>query len=291
MTSVPVRLALFAALLAATFGAAAALGGAVDPDTDTSGSHDDGAAMTATHSGSTAGHEAGEEATTQPAALPGLAVAQDGYRLELASDRATRGTRRPLAFRILDADGHPVRRFDLAHGKRMHVIVVRRDLAGFQHLHPTRDADGTWRTTAALAQAGSWRVFADFTIDGTQRTLGADLQVPGDVRPATLPAPAATTRSDRGATVALHREGARVTFTVRDRDGSDVTGHLQPYLGAKGHLVALRAADLAYLHTHPDGDTLAFETHLPSAGAYRLFVQFRLDGVIHTAAFTEEATA
>src|SRR5438477_3662407 len=30
-------------------------------------------------------------------------------------------------------------------------------------------------------------------------------------------------------------------------------GYLQPYLGAYGHLVALRDGDLAYLHVHPDG--------------------------------------
>ena len=39
------------------------------------------------------------------------------------------------------------------------------------------------------------------------------------------------------------------------RDGRPVTD-LQPYLGAFGHLVALRSGDLAYLHVHPadDGD-------------------------------------
>lgn len=34
---------------------------------------------------------------------------------------------------------------------------------------------------------------------------------------------------------------------------ADLVTDLKPYVGAFGHLVALRAGDLAYLHVHPDG--------------------------------------
>ena len=40
-----------------------------------------------------------------------------------------------------------------------------------------------------------------------------------------------------------------LSFAVR-RDGQAVAD-LEPYLGAIGHLVALRRGDLAYLHVHP----------------------------------------
>jgi hypothetical protein len=87
-----------------------------------------------------------------------------------------------------------------------------------------------------------------------------------------------------------------LTFTVR-RDGEPVTG-LQPYLGAYGHLVALRSGDLAYLHVHPheeahgtavSGPEVAFSTTAPTAGTYRLFLDFKADGEVHTAAFTVRA--
>ena len=55
--------------------------------------------------------------------------------------------------------------------------------------------------------------------------------------------------------------------------------------------MTLRVGDLAYLHTHPEGDRLAFDVALPSPGAYRLWVQFRLDGVVRTAAFTQEVSS
>ncbi|MCW2883873.1 MAG: hypothetical protein JWL58_735 [Streptosporangiaceae bacterium] len=54
---------------------------------------------------------------------------------------------------------------------------------------------------------------------------------------------------------------------------------------------ALRAGDLAYLHTHPDdGDRLAFMSDYPSPGSYRPWVQFSYRGRVQTAAFTQEVT-
>jgi hypothetical protein len=78
-------------------------------------------------------------------------------------------------------------------------------------------------------------------------------------------------------------------------DGQPVTD-LQPYLAACGHLVALREGDLAYLHVHPEeapgdgrtpaGPEIVFTAQVPSAGTYRLFLDFRHGGRVHTAAFT-----
>jgi hypothetical protein len=65
---------------------------------------------------------------------------------------------------------------------------------------------------------------------------------------------------------------------------------VQQYLGARGHLVALRQGDLAFLHVHPDEDSLKFMATFPTAGAYRLFLQFKVDGRVHTAAFTQEVS-
>ena len=72
------------------------------------------------------------------------------------------------------------------------------------------------------------------------------------------------------------------------RDGRAV--ETEPYLGARGHLVALREGDLAFLHVHPDEDALAFMAEFPSAGRYRLYLQFKHEGRVHTAAFTQEVS-
>jgi hypothetical protein len=79
-----------------------------------------------------------------------------------------------------------------------------------------------------------------------------------------------------------------LTLTVT-RDGRPVTD-LEPYLGAYGHLVMLRAGDIAYVHVHAvegsSGPELAFEADAPEPGRYRLFLDFQHDGVVRTAEFT-----
>ena len=112
----------------------------------------------------------------------------------------------------------------------------------------------------------------------------------GVLRSRPFPAPARTVAVD-GLRVSLAegatRAGAEseLGFTVT-RGGRPVA--LRDYLGAKGHLVALRQGDLAFLHVHPDADRLRFGATFPTAGAYRLFLQFKVNGAVQTVAFTEE---
>lgn len=281
--SAPVRLAGFLAILALVFGGAVAAGKAVGPTSDSK-------PVEPEHGMGGMDEDGG--ATAQR--VRGLAVSDGGLTLRLASTAATRGERAPLRFRVTGADGRTVRDFDVEHTKRMHLIVVRRDLTGFQHLHPVQAPDGTWSVPLRLTDAGTYRVMADFSHDGTPRTLAADLQVDGAVRSRALPAPAATAPTADGYTVRLTAGASRAgvagetAFTVT-RDGRPVT--VEPYLGAQGHLVALREGDLAFLHVHPHAERLAFETTFPTAGRYRLFLQFKAAGAVHTAAFSRAVGA
>lgn len=221
------------------------------------------------------GHEAGPP--------PGLAVASEGLRL-VAPSTLRAGVREDYAFKVVDERGATVRGFDVEHDKRLHFIAVRRDLTGFQHLHPTQAADGSWSTPLTLRDPGAYRVFADFTPSGGEKTtLGADVLVSGTFTPRALPAPSDHASAD-GFDVALRASGETLRFAIT-RDGRPVA--VEPYLGASGHLVALREGDLAYLHVHPHEDAVAFDAEFPSAGRYRLFLQFKVDDEVHTAAFTK----
>jgi hypothetical protein len=232
--------------------------------------------------------------------LPGgLMSTEQGYTLEMVQTRVNAGKNVPLRFRITDSSGAAVKRYIESHEQLLHLIVVRRDMAGFQHVHPVLDDDGTWSVPVDLSRAGDYRVFADFVPDGGEAlTLGADLHVAGDYDPRPLPIAQISTVVD-GYTVTLSgtpkaNEASMLTLSV-SRNGKPVTD-LQPYLGAYGHLVALRASDLAYLHVHPmgepgDGKTpagpeIGFHTTVPSRGDYRLFLDFKHDGVVRTAEFT-----
>ncbi len=268
------RLAAFGAVLVVVFGVATYAGGAVAPLHDPAPEPSDDMGMDA------------------PQAVRGLAVSDGGLTLELARTSAVPGRPFDLAFRIVGRDGQTVRDFDVEHTKRMHLIVVRRDMTGFQHLHPTQRPDGTWTVPLTLRDAGSYRVFADFSVDEEPRTLADDLTVDGAVRSRELPAPVESVDAD-GLRVTLTEgashagEESQLGFTVT-RDGRPVA--IQDYLGAKGHLVALRQGDLAFLHVHPDENSLKFMATFPTAGRYRLFLQFQVDGRIHTAAFTQEVS-
>lgn len=231
--------------------------------------------------------------------LPGgLASSRGGYTLAPAVSTLTPGTTGTFAYRITGPDGAPVTAFDVEHDKRMHLIVVRRDTTGFQHVHPEMAADGTWSVPLAVPAAGSYRVFADFTpTGGPGTTLGADVDAPGTYQPVDH-SPSRIAQID-GYTVELTGElvpgrGSPVTLAI-SKDGAPVTD-LQPYLAAYGHLVALRDGDLAYLHVHPEGapgdgrtpagPTIQFVAEVPSTGTYRMFLDFQHNGVVRTAEFT-----
>ncbi|MCW2952464.1 MAG: hypothetical protein JWQ48_1634 [Conexibacter sp.] len=289
-----VRLAGFAAALALLFGAALAVGGVIGPDRDRSAKADNSGQPSAGAHGMTGmsatdgdAHGGGAMAA-QP--VRGLAVSDNGLTLKLARTSAQPGKPFDLAFRILGRDGQTVRDFDVERTKRMHLIVVRRDMTGFQHLHPIEAADGTWSVPVTLREAGSYRFFADFSVAGKPRTLADDVAVDGSVRSAELPAPVKSAEVD-GLRVGLTESASHaggpsgLAFGVT-RGGTPVA--VQDYLGAKGHLVALREGDLAFLHVHPDEDSLKFMAAFPTAGRYRLFLQFQVDGKVHTAAFTQE---
>ncbi|MFC9664347.1 hypothetical protein ACFVJ5_29290 [Nocardia sp. NPDC127606] len=244
----------------------------------------------ADHNAHTAGHDAG---------LPGgLRITQDGYTLDLDTTIAEPG-KIDFRFRILGPDGSAVTEFDAIHDRELHLIVARRELTGFWHVHPRREADGTWVIQLDLPEAGAYRVFTDIAprAHGRTITLGADLAIAGHYAPQPVPAVNRTTEVDGYEVTVdgeLRAEGDLLTLTVREN--GEPVADLQPYLAAFGHLVILRAGDLAYVHVHPNGEPgdgitpsgpeVTFHTAVPGPGTYRLFLDFKHNDVVRTAAFT-----
>jgi hypothetical protein len=261
--SAAARLAFFGLLVAMVALAAAALGRSVGPFERGSGDDE---------------HRAAETSS----GLPGLASFDKGYGLALGRLTMPARVRMPFQFWIVDQDAEPVRSFDLVHERHMHLIVVRRDLKTFLHVHPTLGRGGLWSVPVRLG-GGVHRVFADFSVDGERVVLGADLFVEGPETPFRWP------KTDYLATRASVRGGSRAgeelsLFYSVTRDERPV--RVEPYLGARGHLVILREGDLAYIHTHADSDRLVFETTFPSIGRYHLFLQYRAGGRVRTESST-----
>ncbi|KUM36448.1 hypothetical protein [Arthrobacter sp. EpRS71] len=233
----------------------------------------------------------------------GLMLSEHGYTLDFDSRPLGSGTK-TITFRIVGPDGQPVNEFTPTHEKELHLIAIRRDMTGFQHVHPIRDQSGTWTIDLEFTP-GPWRIFTDFNPSGHDgpMTLSIEASVSGEYIPQPIPGIGQSLEVG-GYTVTLEGrllpgEASELTFSVT-RNGQPVTD-LQPYLGAFGHLVALRAEDLAYLHVHPEGEPgdgttppgpeVSFMAVAPSAGLYRLHLDFQHEGAVITAPFTARATA
>jgi hypothetical protein len=299
----PTRLVGAGVIVAAVFGTAVVVAEIASSDDEGHGA----APMAADESGTESTHseEMTMPATEEVETVRGLAASDDGFTLELGQSELPVGEPTELSFRVLGEDGQAVRDFQVEHDRRMHLILVRRDMVGFQHLHPRMSENGTWSTRTTIPENGAYRVFADFNHRGESETLGADVTVGGTTEPVELPDPSSTTTTAGGYEVELAGDDSRagveseLAFAVT-RDGEPV--QVEPYLGADGHLVALREGDLAFLHVHPVGseghggdppgnvDAVRFMTEFPSEANYRLFLQFKHDGEVETAEFTREVT-
>ncbi|MFG1867258.1 copper resistance CopC family protein [Micromonospora arborensis] len=250
------------------------------------------------HTPGTGPHSHPGDGGTGETLAAGTTVSAGGYTLQPLERSQPSGVRADYRFRIVGTDRQAATRFAVVHDKPLHMIVVGRDLSGYQHLHPTMAADGTWSVPLTLARPGGYRIYADFSVtkaDGAQLplVLGVDHSVAGTYAPTALPPaqPQATAGpfevSMTGTpTVAVT---APVQFQV-NRAGTAESARLERYLGAYGHLVVVREGDLGYVHVHPEPElvdgTVKFWLTVPSSGRYRAFFDFQVGGKVHTAEYT-----
>lgn len=235
----------------------------------------------------------------------GLTDQASGFRLTLLDSSLPAGQPASLRFRVTGTDGKPVTRFEQDQTKLMHFYLIRTDLTGFQHIHPTMAADGTWTAPLVAAAPGSYRAYTQFiTPDPSGKpvslVLSQQITVPGAATPAPLPSPSSTSEVD-GYSLTLQGQpmvgmSHPLTVTVT-KNGQPVTD-LQPYLDTYAHLTAFHDGDLAFAHLHPQGTVhgdhggpqLQFDAMFPKPGHWRLFLQFQTGGVLHTAAITVQVS-
>jgi hypothetical protein len=226
--------------------------------------------------------------------LQGLSLSAAGFTLVPESAHLLANEPQEFSFHIETDTGTPVEDFEEEQGGvEIHLIVVRRDLTHFRHLHPTMSPGGKWSTPLQLPAPGVYRAFVDFQVNGTPRTLGVDLFASGNVSSYAAMSPSSQVEVS-GYQVTLDADateaGVSSALTFRVSQANRPVTDLQPYLGALGHLVVLRRGDLAYLHAHPtnavpDQGLVSFHSSFPSAGQYGLFLQFQHRNRVQTAVF------
>lgn len=218
-------------------------------------------------------------------------------------------------FSIIDDRGETLRDFAVVHEKIMHVIVVRQDLAEFQHIHPEYNVETGAFTLPSLIfpSAGPYRIFADFTpanspkdphgnllgvtIFEDTRVGAADRYSPKPLGPETRIATVAdyVVRLTANPPLVTNQESV-LTFGITR--GAQAVTTLTPYLGALGHAVILREGSLDFIHTHPieksadpQNGNIRFAVTVPDAGKYKVFLQFQHQDEVVTSDFLITATA
>ncbi len=211
-------------------------------------------------------------------------------------------------YKIIDDRGETLYLFDVVHEKNMHLIVVRKDLNEFQHLHPTFNTSGEFALTDLnVPSDGQYRIFADFTPSNSQ--IGASGKLPvtiyqdvnvGDIlkyQPQSM-GQLDEVKSFDGYELkmsvnpqpATAGNTTMVSFVIKQND-KPVT-NLQNYLGALGHSVVLSENDLDFIHAHSLSEStnnqtgrVDFHVTFPKEGNYKLFTQFQHQGQVITSDF------
>jgi hypothetical protein len=242
-----------------------------------------------------------------------------GYDVQLTSsvEDIRPGQPTKLAYKIVNDKGEVLKDFMVAHEKIMHLIVVRKDLQGFQHLHPEfNQSTGEFTTNITFPNDGPYRIYPDFTPtpENPQKltvTVNKDINV-GDLskyKAQPVVAETVTTKSADGFNVDYYfgstpRAGTQLDYGLTVSNPKvDEQVQLEPYLGAMGHGVIIKEGTLDFIHTHAEGmdmegmdhmsasehaghqgepDTMDFSTVFPEAGTYKIFTQFQVTGKVIT---------
>jgi hypothetical protein len=202
-----------------------------------------------------------------------------------------------LSFALYGEDGHNFGPNDLKtmHEKKLHLLFVRDDMTGFQHLHPEY-ANGSWTVKTTVPEQGKYQMYVDIApIEEEPSVLRVPLTIGGDTKNPQAPTQNADLSAQDGgykvqfsiAQPVKTKETKQWTFAVT-QNGRPVTS-LQPYLGAYGHVVELRHSDPDdFFHVHPvtenqpaDGKVV-FEGSFPVKGRYTLYAQFNINGSVKT---------
>ncbi|HEY1068474.1 MAG TPA: hypothetical protein VGE52_20285 [Pirellulales bacterium] len=209
-----------------------------------------------------------------------------------------------LVLTVRDESGNAVTKFDVVHEHPLHLILVRDGLDEFFHVHPAVDASGVATVSFTFPTAGKWLLFADHAATGHGEAVAqTTLDVAGDARPPaplTVNAPGkiagegaagAPLSANVSVTPSADRKEAKIAFDLLAKAGGPAEG-LQKYLGAAGHLVVLSADGKKYIHTHPEQTDAAshveFDAHLPGAGIYKGWAQFKQGETVYTFPFVFE---
>lgn len=186
---------------------------------------------------------------------------------------------------------------EVVHEMKIHLLIVNEELTWFDHIHPEEQPDGSYTVTETFPSAGKYLLFTDYRPEGGNTSVNKQIvEVKGIEIPQNTEMKTKLISRINGYTVTLLNGNDFKTnrwqglqFSV-EKDGKHLEEKdMQNYLGAAAHIVMISKTENDFLHIHPVSDSrfpIYAETHIEKTGLYRMWVQFRLNDMVHTADFT-----
>lgn len=186
---------------------------------------------------------------------------------------------------------------DVVHEKKVHMLVVNQELTWFDHIHPEEQSNGNYTVSETFPYGGKYLIYTDFKPSSASGIVNQqELEVHGEKN----------TQSPMTANKFVSIvDGYKITLVNGDdfktnraqhmgfsieKDGKYITSKdITPFLGAVAHVVMIGKEDKNFMHIHPTSNEkypIHGETSFEKSGIYRMWVQFQIDGKVHTADFT-----
>ncbi len=197
----------------------------------------------------------------------------------------------------------------VVHEKKIHLLIVSKDLSYFAHEHPVEKEEGYYVLSHTFPTGGEYVLFADYTpIGGHEKVKRHHIIVtpyqPHDVESR---AGADVKTQDliweaNGYRVSLATQNGSRSFTANTpvvlkanvtKNGKAVTD-LSPFLGALAHMAIFSKDTKEFLHVHPlevigGGPDILLATNFTNPGLYKIWMGFNHQNKIQTSAFVVQA--
>jgi len=194
-----------------------------------------------------------------------LSAAEAGVRVELTTPANLQaGSPAPHIIRLSDSlSGAPLTDLIVSHERLLHLIIIRRDLQHFQHLHPRQTGQpGEFLADVSFPRSGAYLFFIEFSRKTGEHVLHQETIIIGN-EPVSVPALAEDTAPKTVGKVRIRlvektaKAGQEVTyiFSLEDSETGQPVQNLQPYLGAAAHVVILSEDTRTFAHAH--GESVA----------------------------------
>jgi hypothetical protein len=252
---------------------------------------------------------------------PQVNTNNSSYQLHLIESPEKAEVKKPtdIKFKIVDGENNTFKDFAVAHEKLLHLIIIRKDLQHFMHVHPDfNQTTGEFNVKVTFPTDGPYRMFTDFTPavgDSSQQAiaLSQDVNIGSEANYRSQPFSIDTEATKKIENVYVDyffgidpKTGTQLDYSLTVYDPqSEEQLQLEPYLGAMGHSVIIREGSLDYVHVHAEGmsidnmagmsaaehsehlhggepDTMDFNAMFNQSGNYKIFTQFKLDDKVYT---------